>query len=289
MDKAIFFNHVRNNLFNGILSQLQVDGMNIILDEFFKRNLKDDRWLAYIMATVYHETAATMQPIPEYGKGRGREYGKPDDRGHVYYGRGYVQLTWKRNYKLFDERYDIGLVDNPDLALQPNIAVKILFDGMINGLFTGKSLGEYFNAANDWVNARAIVNGSDKAHLIASYAYHFYDAINQAAMSIPNQTVPTLDEPTESQTQIINNTVTTTPVVYQPTNSNWLTGKKTHIGMFISAVIGTAAMFGYIPGMTAAQGAEMLQTSFGISGFRSAIPSLIKLAINYYVERKKLL
>ena len=289
MNKTIFFNHVRSSLFNGLLSQLQVDGINLILDEWCKRDLKDDRWLAYILATVYHETAATMQPIEEYGKGRNKEYGKPDSNGCIYYGRGFVQLTWKRNYKLFDERYNIGLTNNPDLALQPNIAVKILFDGMINGLFTGKGLGNYFNAIDNWIEARAIVNGSDKAKLIASYAHNFYYAISQASIKTADQDIPTIiNESVENKDTIINNTITTPPVL-QPINTNWLSGKKTHIGMTISAVIGIAAMFGYIPGMTAAQGADMLQTAFGISGFRSAIPTLIKLAINYYVERKNLL
>ncbi len=29
-----------------------------------------------MLATVYHETAKTMQPIEEYGRGVGRDYGK---------------------------------------------------------------------------------------------------------------------------------------------------------------------------------------------------------------------
>jgi hypothetical protein len=57
-------------------------------------------WLAYVLATVYHETASTMEPIEEYGKGAGHSYGEPDpETGQVYDGRGYVQLTWKDNYQ----------------------------------------------------------------------------------------------------------------------------------------------------------------------------------------------
>ncbi len=36
-----------------------------------------------------------MQPIEEYGRGKGRKYGAPaGPYGKIYFGRGYVQLTW---------------------------------------------------------------------------------------------------------------------------------------------------------------------------------------------------
>ena len=54
----------------------------------------DLRWLAYILATDYHETAYTMQPIEEYGKGAGYDYGEPDPvTGEIYFGTGLVQLN----------------------------------------------------------------------------------------------------------------------------------------------------------------------------------------------------
>jgi hypothetical protein len=51
-----------------------------------------------------------------------------------------------------------------------------MFAGMRKGIFTGKKFADYFSAnKTDWVNARRIINGTDKARLIAEYAQDFYD------------------------------------------------------------------------------------------------------------------
>ena len=168
-------------MFANTLKQPQVDGMNAILDAWEAKYAEgDDRWLAYALATTYHETDQHMQPIEEYGKGRGMPYGKPDPAtGKVYYGRGFVQLTWERNYKVMSDLLGVDFVDHPELALELDNATNILFIGMIKGLFTGKSLGDYFNSTNDdWVNARRIINGLDKAQAIAMYGHNFYSAIS---------------------------------------------------------------------------------------------------------------
>jgi len=176
-----FFAVVRNNLFHGSLKQSQVNGMTAILDEWEKNySNNDDRFLAYMLATTFHETATTMQPIEEYGKGAGRPYGKPDPvTGKVYYGRGFVQLTWKENYTKFAKLLGADLVNAPELALDLTNATKVMFVGMTKGLFTGKKLGDYFaGTTEDWVNARRIINGVDRAALIAGYGKTFYGAIS---------------------------------------------------------------------------------------------------------------
>jgi putative chitinase len=77
INRPFFFTHVRRMMFSNNLQQSQVDGMNAILDGWeAKYTADDDRWLAYALATTYHETDQHMQPINEYGKGRGRPYGK---------------------------------------------------------------------------------------------------------------------------------------------------------------------------------------------------------------------
>ena len=133
-----------------------------------------------MLATTFHETANTMQPIAEYGKGAGRSYGVLDPvTGQTYYGRGFVQLTWKANYTTFGNLLKIDLVNNPDLAMNITYATQILFVGMTQGLFTGKKLSEYFTSTlADWVNARRIINGLDCANLIAGYGNTFYSAIS---------------------------------------------------------------------------------------------------------------
>jgi len=181
INRPFFFTQVRRTLFAGNLTQSQVDGFNAILDGWeAKYATEDDRWLAYALATTYHETDQKMQPIEEYGKGRHLPYGKPDPTtGQVYYGRGFVQLTWERNYKTMSDLLKVDLVHHPELALKLDNATNIMFIGMVKGLFTGKSLGNYFKGkTEDWVNARRIINGLDKARAIAVYGQHFYSALS---------------------------------------------------------------------------------------------------------------
>ena len=152
-------------------TQSQVNGTNAILDGFEARYTAnfDPRWLAYTLATAYWETAHTMQPIEEYGHGAGHPYGEPDPQtGQTYYGRGYVQLTWKSNYDRMGHALNVELVNHPELALDPAIAASVMFLGMDHGMFTGVGLGRYFSAtADDPVNARRIINGTDHANEIA--------------------------------------------------------------------------------------------------------------------------
>lgn len=163
-----------------------MDGLNAILDYWEQSGMCDDRWLAYALATTFHETDATIAPIEEYGKGARLRYGKRlkmdgkpyTDTPHIFYGRGFVQLTWYENYKKAGERLGIDLLHHPELALTLPVATKILFEGMKAGWFTGKRLKDYFNGGREkWYDARRIINGTDRAELIAGYARRFYAAI----------------------------------------------------------------------------------------------------------------
>ncbi len=189
IQRKYFFDSVRGSLFAGHLTQAQVDGMNEILD-YAEASGTDDRHLAYILATSFHETAQTMQPISEYGKGSGKPYGVPDPAtGQTYYGRGHVQLTWKDNYAKQDQKLGLGgrLVADADLALDPTVSLRILFGGMTDGDFTGVGLPKYIPCTNvesdptDFYNARKVVNGLDCATLIQGYAQKFANALLHAA------------------------------------------------------------------------------------------------------------
>ncbi|MBL8590640.1 MAG: hypothetical protein JNK46_19045 [Methylobacteriaceae bacterium] len=183
IDRAIFFASVRARPFGGRLRRFQVEGLERLLAEAERRRLADLRALAYVLATAHHETAATMQPIREIGRGRGRPYGEPDPQtGKAYYGRGYVQITWKVNYRRLGERLGVDLVAAPDRALEPGLAAAILFEGMQHGLFTGRALGEFFAAGRaDWAGARRIVNGTDRADRIADLARAYCAALEAAS------------------------------------------------------------------------------------------------------------
>lgn len=188
MNDAMFFATLRARLFGGALTQAQVDGTNAILTEARTRGLIDPRQLAYVLATAYHETGRAMRPVREIGKGKGRAYGLPDPAtGQTYYGRGYVQITWKANYERLGRRLGVDLVAAPDRALEPGIAAAILIVGMREGLFTGKSLDDCFAAGrSDWTGARRIVNGLDRADEIAAHARAFHAALIAAATPAPS-------------------------------------------------------------------------------------------------------
>jgi putative chitinase len=206
MDHAKFFAAVRLSLFGGWLSQNQVNGIEAILDVWEAKPF-DARWLAYMLATAYHETDNTMCAVTEnlsysaaglrttfpkyFTVVQAAAYARQPQRianrayasrmgngneasgdGWWYRGRGLVQITGRDNYAKY------GIADDPDKALDPDKAVEILFDGMINGRFTGKRLADYFSATvTDWTGARKIINGTDRAVDIARYAKKFVAAL----------------------------------------------------------------------------------------------------------------
>lgn len=189
-----FFGHLKTaRILGATLEQSEVDGLNAILAACGADGW-GPKWTAYALGTAYHETAGTMQPIKEYGgnqyltnaydvtghnPARARKMGNtiPGD-GPRYCGRGYVQLTWKANYDKLGNLIGFPLVGNPDLAMRPDVAAAILVRGMKDGLFTGKKLGDYITATNkDYVGARRIINGTDKAAKIADHAEVFLAAL----------------------------------------------------------------------------------------------------------------
>lgn len=191
IDRAAFFDAVRRQPFAGHLTASQVSGMEAILDAC-PPELGVDK-SAYCLATTFHETARTMQPVEEYGRGKGKAYGPTG-----FWGRGLVQLTWQANYaKATKElrargilKADEDLVKTPALALRPDVAAAILFYGMIDGWFTGKALADYFGPGRaDPVGARRIINGTDCDKLIAGYHAQFRVAL-LASVKIPDPAPP---------------------------------------------------------------------------------------------------
>ncbi|MEM9216460.1 MAG: hypothetical protein AAGD25_19200 [Cyanobacteria bacterium P01_F01_bin.150] len=191
LDKKTFFDIVRpSRLFHNNLSQQQVNGTDAILDcwnsgpkGLFSGNVYEAH-LSYMLATVYHETAQTMSAVRE-GLNASDNW-RRTLRYYPWYGRGLVQLTWERNYKHMTTELKpyfptIDLIKNPDQALDPDISVAILFYGMSRGSFTGKSLHDYINGSKcDFINARRIINGTDRAQMISGYAEEFNKAVFEA-------------------------------------------------------------------------------------------------------------
>nr|ADN14900.1 hypothetical protein Cyan7822_2943 [Gloeothece verrucosa PCC 7822] len=127
---------------------------------------------AYVLATAEHES--NFQPIKE-AWWMGENWRRQNLRYWPWYGRGYGQMTWDFNYRLYERLTGIKLTKNPDLALQPNLALYILVHGMKSGAFTGYSLENWINSKQtNFYKARMIVNGLDCAGQIAGRASYWY-------------------------------------------------------------------------------------------------------------------
>jgi len=182
INRKIFFNEYKNTLDpNRKLDQTEVDALDIFLD-FYDKDVAyftTVQW-AYVFATVYHETGATFLPVRESPRAS-ESWRKSKLRYHPFYGRGYVQLTWDYNYKTYGKKLGIDLVKYPDLAMEYKNSWFILIDGFKNGVFTSKKMADYINSKKiDFKNARRIINGTDKADLIAGYAETFLQILNNA-------------------------------------------------------------------------------------------------------------
>jgi putative chitinase len=199
-DPAKFFALAKDVL--GPLAQHEVDGCNAILAACGAAGwpIADT---AYALATAYHETAGTMQPIKEIGgpayftrlyditgarPEKARELGnlQPGD-GARFCGRGYPQLTGRRNYSLATTALQaqfpgLDLVANPDDAMRPDVAAAVMVRGMREGWFTGRDLSDDLPRSgpatrDQFVRSRDIINGSDKAEKIADEAIEFQQAL----------------------------------------------------------------------------------------------------------------
>lgn len=192
LNMKAMLNHIDAHVFNGEMTERQKKGVNVFIDLWINRCGEGDfiptAYLAYTLATVYHETAWTMEPLSEYGKGKDYPYGVVNpETGFAYYGRGYVQTTWDYNYKTLSTmvRHPDGsfadLYHNPELLLECDYSSQATLFGMRDGIYTGKRLTDYLDRElPDFVGARRVINGTDKADLIAGYAQVFWDAVNLA-------------------------------------------------------------------------------------------------------------
>lgn len=193
---------VARTLFPGGMTPPQREGVFFLAERWRALGSDDDRMLAYVLATAYHETARTMRPIRERGgagylrraydiaggnPARARAHGNamPGD-GVRYAGRGYVQLTWRANYRRIGRLIGIDLEAEPERALEPAPAAEILIRGMLGGWFTGRALPEFFTAKTaNWVEARRVVNGLDRAETVAGCARMVHAALEPAVSPAP--------------------------------------------------------------------------------------------------------
>lgn len=198
---SAFYDAVRETVFGGSLAQSQVDGIEIIQEAWEKAGDGDDFKLAYLLATAFHETARTMQPVRETlaktdakakeiltkaWKAGKLPWVKKDYWSSGWMGRGYVQLTHRENYEKAGRELGLDLVKDPSKAMIPEVAALILVRGCSEGWFTGRKLSHYISPNTaDYIGARKVVNGTDRAALIAGYATSFYRAIEAGKKAKP--------------------------------------------------------------------------------------------------------
>ncbi len=213
MDRAKFYAALRrksSGVFGSKLGQSQVEGMEGILDAFMTHGDGRDKTLAYALATAYHETGSKMIPVREGFASTDasarkivakRAYGKPAGKyGHVYYGRGHVQLTWIDNYKESSNDAMYDLVAYPDKMLDPVISARVLIKGLLDGRWNAqrKGIAVYLptDGQDDLKNARRTVNITDKWELIGGYYKAFLSAIKEAG-GVPVKVVEVQTPPPE--------------------------------------------------------------------------------------------
>jgi len=199
--RKAFFDGLRVELEGGTLTQGQIDALTRLFD--FIRNdqrIRDLRYVAYILATIKYETNNRYAPATELGSDALLEklYGYDTTLGQrlgntapgdavKYKGRGYIVIAGKNNYKLIGDKLGIDLAAVPEMVLEPEIAYQILSTSMIDGSFTGKKLSDFINdEQTDYVGARKIVAGPDRAELIAAYATKFESILRASLASNPS-------------------------------------------------------------------------------------------------------
>jgi predicted chitinase len=152
----------------------------LIKSEWDAQGDKNNHKLAYILATVEHESGfhsrSEVKQVKDNTEGQRELIARQSKYWNTgFFGRGFVQLTWKGNYEKMSIVTGVDLVKEPDRALDPRIAAKITVYGMVHGTFTGKSLSDYFtDHTNNNKGARRIINAQDKAEEIAEKAEAHY-------------------------------------------------------------------------------------------------------------------
>lgn len=213
LDRVIFYDSLRDNLFKGGFTSSQVKGIDDLLDAWELYGNDNANHLAYILAGVYHETGKLMTPVREgfaktnqgainavkklYDQKRiSKNYALPNKAGVSFYGRGRIQNTWEDNYVKLEKRFGLPFTTNPDLLLDSVVDAKVTVVGHLEGIWTGKSLSYYIDEEDEldsedlreYKEGRRIVNGTDKALAIGEYALKFENAVRKAIVVKPSET-----------------------------------------------------------------------------------------------------
>jgi len=179
---------------------------------------------AYVLATAEWESNFTFEPVKEaYWVKNAEAWRKKNLRYWPWYGRGLVQLTWEANYRKAGKAIGVDLIADPDAAMEPENSVAILVLGMKHGWFTGKRLSDYFDLKrSEFIGARRMINGTDKAAEIAALARKHDAALKAAGYGVdaPKPVTPPAPE---------------TPASEPPRPGNWVSALVAFVAAMIAA------------------------------------------------------
>lgn len=182
MNDKIFYQKISVDLFNP-LTQSQTDGIEAIITTGTNttEQLTLECWRTSWQRSITRLIARCNRWRNTAGVAD-NPYGKPDPiTGNIYYGRGLIQLTWKKYYAQMGDILGIDLVNHPELAMELPVSAAVLVEAMMRGIF-GHKVTDYINSEHvDWINARKTINGLDQANAIAGFAQRFFNALQGAS------------------------------------------------------------------------------------------------------------
>jgi predicted chitinase len=126
-----------------------------------QNGLTDRASVIAIVATIATEVAS-FEPINEYGGDEyfTKHYEGREDLGNTqagdgarFHGRGFIQLTGRANYRNYGRKLGVPLEDQPELALEPEVAAKLLAS-----YFADRKIADAARSG-DWQLVRRKVNG----------------------------------------------------------------------------------------------------------------------------------
>ena len=173
------------------LNKSAKQGLSFLIEQINADTYDMLEHVAYVLATAYWESDRTFQPVREKRASKRRQPNLYRLQNRYWdtgaYGRGFVQTTWPENYCKF------GLCkrEDYDKALEPQKAYEMLARGMKEGLYTEYKLSSFIRPGHvDYRGARRIVNGTDKAVVIAGFAIAIEKALRTALIVEPSPAQP---------------------------------------------------------------------------------------------------